>query len=56
MNRDEVDVAARDDGDDLAVAGAAAERGGHRAAGGAFRDDVRAFGHQTHRARDLVQA
>ena len=53
--RREIDVAARHDGDDLAAAGAAAERRGHRAAGGALGDDVRALGDEPHRARHLVQ-
>ena len=35
--------------------GAAAERRGNRAAGGAFGDDVRALGHEPHRAGRLVQ-
>ena len=42
--RGEIDVAAGHDGDDFAGPGAAAERGGDRAAGGAFGDDVRALG------------
>ena len=50
-----VDVTARHDGDDLAPAGSSAERGGDRAAGRALRDHVRAFGHQAHGARHVVQ-
>ena len=48
--RGEVDVAAGDDRDDFAGAGAAAQRRGDRAAGRAFGDDVRALGDELHAA------
>src|SRR6185503_20894250 len=60
----QIDVAARNDGDNLfapiaaAVARgrrAAAQRGGDGAAGGAFGDDVRPLGGQLHRLRDVLE-
>ena len=51
----EIDVAAGDHGDDLAGAGAAAERRGDRRAARAFGDDVHAIGGLAHRRRDLVE-
>jgi len=51
----QIDVAARDDGHDLAAAGAPAARGGDGTSGGAFGDDMRALGGHFDGIGHLVQ-